>query len=185
MTALLVHRRRTARSQCAALLLLLLCLPAQAIAAGTTPPKGEATPLNLGESEPAQSAASGGGLARTIVGLAVVIAVIYGVTWVLRQMKAAQEQQSTGAGGLADAAALGLGTGRAVHLVRAGNEFLLLGVTDGGIQPLRTYTEEEARRAGLPVDEIDEVQPLRPAAREGARGPLVMVEQLRKLTVRQ
>lgn len=167
-------------------MLVLLLLPASALAAGTTPDKGEATPLNLGDSEPAQTAASGGGLARTIVGLAVVIAVIYGVTWVLRQMKASQEGLGgASAQGLTDAAMLGLGTGRAVHLVRAGNEFLLLGVTDGGIQPLRTYTEQEARAAGLPVEAVDAVDELRPAPREDARGPLAMVEHLRKLTVRQ
>ena len=66
----------------AAVLGCLLLAPA-ALAAD-----GESTPLNLDKpkvdaSQAAQPAA-GGGLVRTIVGLAIVIAVIYGLYWVLK-----------------------------------------------------------------------------------------------------
>ncbi len=152
--------------------------------AATTPDKGEDTPLNLPTDDPTgATSGGGGGLVRTIVGLFVVIAVIYGVTWVLKQAKASKEGDAHGAG-LENAASLPLGPGRTVHLVRAGNEWHLLGVTDGGIQPLRTYTEAEARAAGLPIDDgaVDE---LRPAPSPTGQGPLAMVERLRDLTVRR
>jgi flagellar protein FliO/FliZ len=169
------------------LLLATWLLSADALAAttGTTPGKGEDTPLNLPEdaTSGASSSAGGGGLARTIVGLLVVIAVIYGITWVLRQLKASREDDAFGAG-LGNAATLPLGTGRALHLVRAGNEWLLLGVTDGGIAPLRTYTEAEARAAGLPI-ESDAADELRPAHAPAGPGPLAFVERLRDLTVRR
>ena len=114
------------------------------------------------------------------------IAVIYGVTWVLKQMKAAKEGDAFGAG-LESSASLPLGgNGRALHLVRAGNEWLLLGVTDGGIAPLRTYTESEARAAGLPIGDIDAIDELRPVpSPQPGVGATAIVERLRDLTVRR
>ncbi|MFT4034978.1 MAG: flagellar biosynthetic protein FliO [Patulibacter sp.] len=155
---------------------------AVAATAGTTPDRGESTPLNLPSDTPAQTNTGGGGLARTIVGLLVVIAVIYGVTWVLKQLKAAREGDAFGAG-LQPLASLPLGGTRSLHLVRAGDELLLLGVTDGGIEPLRSYTDAQARAAGLVVEAADDE--LRPVAADGAVGPAAIVERLRDLTVRR
>lgn len=190
MPPFLHHARRHAQSLVAAataLLLLLWLTTAEAAAAATPTPKpgtGEDTPLNLPSDDPTGASASGGGgLVRTIVGLFVVIAVIYGVTWILRQLKASREGDAFGAG-LENSASLPLGPGRAVHLVRAGNEWMLLGVTDGGIQPLRTYTDAEARAAGLPIG-LDEPDELRPAPAPDTQGPLAFVERLRDLTVRR
>src|SRR5262245_39589564 len=62
---------------------------------------GEGTRLNLSDdsSAPAQAAGStGGGLVRTIVGLAIVIGVIYGLYWILKQVKAAREETASGEG---------------------------------------------------------------------------------------
>lgn len=188
MPTLLIHARRSAQlllALASALLVLAWVAAADALAqAATTPDKGEDTPLNLPTDDPtAASTSGGGGLVRTIVGLFVVIAVIYGVTWVLKQLKSSKDGSAHGAG-LETSASLPLGPGRAVHLVRAGNEWHLLGVTDGGIQSLRTYTEAEARAAGLPIDD-GEVDELRPAPTPTGQGPLAMVERLRDLTVRR
>ena len=188
--------RRHAQLLLAVALTVLLAtwlLAADALAAtpGASPkpsptPTGEDTPLNLPtDSATSGGSSGGGGLARTIVGLFVVIAVIYGVTWVLKQLKASKEGDAYGAG-LESAASLPLGPGRALHLVRAGNEWILVGVTDGGIAPLRTYTEAEARAAGLPIDAGDTGE-LRPAPNPEASGPgaTAFVERLRDLTVRR
>jgi flagellar protein FliO/FliZ len=116
---------------------------------------GEGTPLRLdGQADPAQAAAGsgGGGLVRTIVGLAIVIGVIYGLHWVLKQVKASREERSSGSG-LAPLATLPLGGSRSLQLVRAGSEVVLVGVGEGGITPLRTYSEAEARALGLLADE--------------------------------
>jgi len=112
---------------------------------------GENTPLNLNPSSASASHASSGGgasIVRTIVGLAIVIAVIWGLAWILRQVKAGRDPQLTSAG-LASVAALTLGSGRSVHLVRAGSDYVLLGSTEHGVAPIHRYTEEEARDAGL------------------------------------
>lgn len=91
---------------------------------------------------------SGGSIVRTIVGLAIVIAVIWGLSWILRQVKAGKEPSGP-SGGLTSLAALTLSTGRSVHLVRAGSDYLLLGSAEQGVVPIHRYTEEEAREAGL------------------------------------
>ena len=68
----------------------LLVLPATAFGAN-----GEGTPLKLSDAAPKAAAEHTGSgaatLIRTIVGLAVVLAVIYGITWVMRQVVALPE----------------------------------------------------------------------------------------------
>jgi flagellar protein FliO/FliZ len=110
---------------------------------------GEGTPLNLTPSSGSAPASSGGAsIVRTIVGLLIVIAVIWGLTWVLRQVKTSRETRSAGAG-LASLATLALGSGRTLHLVRAGRDYLLVGSAEHGVAPIHRYTEAQAREAGL------------------------------------
>jgi flagellar protein FliO/FliZ len=119
---------------------------------------GESTPLNLETPKAAaqQSATGGGGggLVRTIVGLAIVIAVIYGLSWVLKQIKSSKEERRSGVG-LAPLGTLPLGPNRSLHLVQAGSEVVLVGVGESGVTPIRTYGEHEARALGLIRDEDD------------------------------
>ena len=139
---------------------------------------GERTPLTLSDdSAPSQAAGSaGGGLVRTIVGLAVVIGVIYGLYWVLKQVKASREESATGEG-LQTLATLPLGTNRSIHLVRAGHEIVLVGAGEHGVTPIRTYSEPEARALGLLADEDAEtVEEAKPARRN-------LLDELRRRTV--
>lgn len=128
--------------------------PASAFSPSTTT-GSETTPLDL--KTPASSSSTTGAsgsasIVRTIVGLAIVIAVIWGLAWILRQVKAGRDPNVSSAG-LASVAALTLATGRSVHLVRAGNDYVLLGSTEHGVAPIHRYSEQEARDAGLlPVD---------------------------------
>jgi flagellar protein FliO/FliZ len=160
------------KSAGAAVLGLILLAPA-ALAAD-----GERTPLQLNEeAAPAQAAGStGGGLVRTIVGLAIVIGVIYGLYWVLKQVKAAREETATGEG-LTTLATLPLGTNRSIHLVRAGHEIVLVGAGEHGVTPIRTYTEVEARQLGLIVDEEPASEAVEPARKAS------WLDELRRRTV--
>lgn len=171
-------KRLSVPAACAA---LWSWLSAPALAA----PQGEDTPISL-EGGGEQAASGGGGLIRTVVGLAIVIAVIYGLYWVLRQVKASREATASG-GGLSSIASLPLGTNRAVHVVRAGNEVLVLGATEHGITRLRAYPEQEARAAGLLDDPgVIDVAPL-PERRALPALPAAgnVLESLRALTVRR
>ena len=116
------------------------------------PGNGEDTKLNISADEPAAQASSGGpgggSIVRTIVGLAVVLGVIYGLHWVLKQIKASKDSTASG-DALETIATLPLGTNRALHLVRAGREIVLLGTAEHTIAPIRRYSEDEARALGL------------------------------------
>jgi flagellar protein FliO/FliZ len=124
----------------------MLLAPTAAVAAAA----GEQTPLNLPQTDQtaAASGGSGGGLVRTFVGLAIVLAVIYGLYWVLKQVKASREGTTSGQG-LQSLASVPLGTNRSMHLVRAGEEIVLVGVSEQAVVPIRIYREAEARAAGL------------------------------------
>jgi flagellar protein FliO/FliZ len=163
---------------------MLLASPASALAAPST----EQTPVHLDNATGDSPAHVGGGgsIVRTIVGLAVVIGVIYGLYWVLKQVKSSREEKATGQG-LAALATLPLGAQRSLQLVRAGRELHLVGVSEHGVTPVRTYSEDEAEAAGLlDLDQDDE-----PARRNGngngggARIVAGVIDELRRRTVRR
>jgi flagellar protein FliO/FliZ len=181
----------------------LLALPALAAAAESkkaAPPMsgtyGEDKPLDLPVDAPRQlndaGASGGGSLVRTFVGLAVVVAVIYGLYWVLRQVKSSREERTVGRG-LAAQAVVPLGPGRSLHLVRAGRELVLLGVAEHGVTPIRRYTEEEAHAVGLIGADEDagdgELEPLpEPGRRRHPNGAMTigaLVDRIRLWTVRR
>jgi flagellar protein FliO/FliZ len=113
---------------------------------------GENTPvLPSGTEKTAETAAgaSGGSIVRTILGLAVVLGVIYGLHWVLKQVKAAKDTGDETGDSLENIATLNLGTNRSLHLVRVGPEIVLLGAAEHQVTPIRRYSEAEAHALGL------------------------------------
>src|SRR3954452_8285333 len=154
----------------------LLLTPQLALAADA----GEKTPLNLKDAPSTGHVSGGGSLVRTIVGLAVVIGVIYGLHWILQQVNARREEKASGEG-LTSLATLPLGAQRSLQLVRAGRELHLVGVSEHGVTPVRTYSEDEAEAAGLldlePEDED--------GGRNGGGGLVSVIEELRRRTVRR
>ena len=144
---------------------------------------GENTPVNLNDAQTptkVPGASTGGSIVRTVVGLAIVIGVIYGLYWALKQVKSSREDKASGQG-LAAIATLPLGPNRTLQLVRAGRELVLVGVSEHGVTPVRTYTEEEAEAVGLlDPDTGDDDQPL-----PGAGSPIGrVIDDLRRKTVR-
>ena len=123
--------------------------------------KEKEQPLNLPLEQVQQQAggsssnSTSGSLMRTLVGLLVVVAVIYGMYWILKQVKKAKEEQSSGSG-LHSLASLPLGPNRSLHMIRAGREIVLVGVAEHGVAPIRSYTEQEAYEAGLISDDDDD-----------------------------
>jgi flagellar protein FliO/FliZ len=124
----------------------------------------------------------GGSMVRTIVGMAVVIGVIYGLYWILKQVKSSREEKASGQG-LAALATLPLGPNRSLQLVRAGREIVLIGVSEHGVTGVRTYTEDEAEAAGLLDLEADAEAGDPGGNRNGAWGGIL--EELRRRTVRK
>src|SRR4051795_9139311 len=149
---------------------------------------GENTPVNLNDGptpNKVPGASAGGSIVRTIVGLAIVIAVIYGLYWVLKQVKSSREEKASG-DGLAAIATLPLGPNRSLQLVRAGRELVLVGVSEHGVTPVRTYSEDEAEAVGLLDPDAGDDDPTPAAGGSGAGGTLGrIVDDLRRRTVRQ
>jgi flagellar protein FliO/FliZ len=198
MTKLILLSRAAATAAAAlSACLLVFVEPAFATAKGAVAASGENTPLNLSSSGGSTTHTSSGGasIVRTVVGLAIVIAVIWGLTWILRQVKAGRDPQVSSAG-LQSVAALTLSTGRSVHLVRAGNEYVLLASAEHGVAPIHRYSEEEARAAGLlPAEEAPGQRrsllagaPAQPRGHDPMRMPSPssgLIERVRELTVRR
>src|SRR3954453_4498735 len=95
----------------------LLLDPQLALAAAT----GEKTPLNLKDAPSTGHVGGGGALLRPTLGLAVVIGVIYGLYWILKQVKSSREEKASGTG-LTPLATLPLAAHRSLQLERAGRE---------------------------------------------------------------
>ena len=176
----------------------LLAYPSLVMAAASkaVPPQddyGDSKPLDLPldatRTADPTGASSGGGLVRTFVGLAIVVAVIYGLYWVLKQVKSSREERSTGFG-LASQAVVPLGPGRSLHLVKTGRELVLVGVAEQGVTPIRTYSETEAESLGLIGEDVDADEDLAPipGLPRPSSGPMTIgdaVQRLRAMTVRQ
>jgi flagellar protein FliO/FliZ len=168
------------RSVAAALVACLLTAPA-ALAADT----GEHTKIDVSSdslTSASSHVSSGGSIVRTIFGLLVVLAVIYGITWVLKQIKASKATAASG-NSLEQIASLPLGPNRALHLVRAGDEVVLIGAAEHGVTPIRRFTEAEALEMGL----IDGPAPATLATLQDEAAPPAkpkgLMERLRSKTV--
>jgi flagellar protein FliO/FliZ len=166
-----------------AALSLVLLAPAGALGATGT---GENTPLSLpadGGAKKVTTASGSGSLVRTFVGLAIVLAVIYGVAWVLKQVKRSKEERGQGTS-LETTAVVALGPNRSLHLVRAGRELVLVGVAEHGVTPIRTYTEDEAIDLGLIGEDEAELDGA-PHATTSRAGAVRWLDRLKDRTVRR
>ena len=166
-----------------AALSLVLLAPAGALAATGT---GENTPLSLpadGGAKKVTTASGSGSLVRTFVGLAIVLAVIYGIAWVLKQVKRSKEERGQGTS-LETTAVVALGPNRSLHLVRAGRELVLVGVAEHGVTPIRTYTEDEAIDLGLIGDDDAELDGA-PHTTTSRAGAVRWLDRLKDRTVRR
>jgi len=152
-------------------------------------------PLEQAQEQATGGSSNGGGLGRTIIGLLVVVAIIYGLYWILKQVKKARDEQASGSG-LHSLASLPLGPNRSLHMIRAGREIVLVGVAEHGVAPIRSYTEEEAFEAGLidadtddGDDAGDDDAPKSPAQKAGFASPgqafTAALTNLRERTVRK
>ena len=119
---------------------------------------------------------AGADVIRTIVGLAVVLGVIYGVYWLLKSHARAKSGRADERIGVI--ATTPLAPNRSLHLVRAGDELILVGATDHAITPLRVYTSEEAILVEGAADAPLQLPAATPSGRES------FLEVLRKRTAR-
>jgi flagellar protein FliO/FliZ len=109
---------------------------------------------------------AGGGvgtIARMIVGLAIVLAVVYGIYWLLKSTTRSRSSDTTGR--IEVVATTQLAHNRTLHLLRCGDELILVGAAEHGVTPLRVYNADESAAFGLLEDGT------------GAASPIVIPEQ--------
>jgi flagellar protein FliO/FliZ len=167
--------------------LLLALAPESAAAASGF--KRDQTPLPAGVTHASTSAVShgsgSGAFVKMVVGLAIVLGLIYGIYRLLKKFSN-REATVRDIGAMKVVATTQLSPARALHLLRVGDELVLVGSAEHGVTPIRVYSAEEARRL-----EVESPSPpsLAPAAfrADERNGGFVsnMLEELRRRTERQ
>lgn len=159
-----------------ALLGALVLTPASAALAAPAASTGEHTPLHLSTTAVHHASSGGSGILRTIIALVIVVAIIYAIARILKAVKG-DRTRPTG-DGLEQLATLPLAPNRSLALVRSGSDIVLVGVSESGVTPIRTYTEQEAIDNGL-------IPPPGPASEpDPAESNFPWLDALRRMTVR-
>jgi flagellar protein FliO/FliZ len=192
-----IARRRLRASFSAPLLapllavLALLLFAAPAVAA-EAPKKAEkpaftvdTTPLPdsvTGGSKPPASGRSAtstsGAIAKMVVGLGIVLVVIYGVYWLLKSTGRSKRKGVTADGRMTVVGTTVLSPGKSLHLVRVGDDIVLVGAAEHGVTRVHAWTGEDADRLEAAL-----VTPIDGLADGGAGAKLM--DELRRRTVRQ
>jgi flagellar protein FliO/FliZ len=144
----------------------------------TTPLPAGVTDSSGGGSATTGISSSSGAIARTIVGLAIVLAVVYGLYWLLKSAAKSRAGQSDGR--IEVVATTTLAPNRALHLIRSGDELILVGATEQSVTPIRVYSAEEARAMDIELAAAAQLAQ-NPG---GQQGPTGLVEALRRRTAR-
>jgi len=120
------------------------------------------------------SSGTGSAALHMVLGLAIVVALIFGIYWLVKRTSRRNDGTVRDDGFIGVVSSTPIGPQRSVHLVRVGDELVLLGASEQSIVPIRVYSPEEARK--LRVDRHDDVSP------DGPRPSFL--ESLRRMTAR-
>jgi flagellar protein FliO/FliZ len=132
------------------------------------------------------SSGSGGAFVRMIVGLLIVIAVIYGVYWLLKTY-GKSKKTGPGDGKLEVVATTALAPNRSIHLVRVGDELVLVGSAEQSVTQLRVYDADESRRLNTLLEAEPQLRAVGAGSASGPyKGPTIakLVDDLRRKTAR-
>jgi flagellar protein FliO/FliZ len=161
--------------------------PGAALAAfhrDTTPLPADVTGASTGTAAAAHASSGSSAVVRMLFGLAIVVAVIYAIYWVLKRASKSKDAIKSD-GGMVVLSTTALAPSRALHLVQVGDELVLVGSAENGVTPIRVYSADEVRRLGYEVGATAPLQPFTPT-QERARGSFGMnlLEEMRRRTVR-
>jgi len=128
--------------------------------------------------------ASGAGNAafHMLLGLAVVSALIFGLYKILKRTSAKNDKTAPDDGWMQVVSTTPLGPSRALHLVRVGNEVVLLAASEQSVTPVRIYGAEEAERLGVNAMPVEIGPGRRVRVNPGVGSALI--ETLKRFTAR-
>jgi flagellar protein FliO/FliZ len=163
------------------------CSPAAAFAA---PFKRDETPLpadvsGTGGAKVTAHVASGasGAAVHMLLGLAIVVALIFGLYKLLKRSSNKNDKTAPDDGWMGVLSTTPLAPSRSLHLVRVGEELILLGSSDGSVTPIRVYTADEALALGVDPRTARALPPSR-GARSVAGVGAALLEGLKRMTAR-
>lgn len=164
----------------------------------TTAADPESLPVAAEDASPTSiSGGAGDAILRLGIGLVVVVGLIGAVWFVLKRVRRAKHPELEARGDLIDVVATTqLGPNRTLHVVRVGEELVVLGATEHAITPVARLSGEEALAAWSPDHGAHDARPghVPPSSRQGfdarARASATsrdatVLERLRALTVRR
>ena len=185
-------RRLLARSGAATLVAwaVAAAFASTAFAGGTFHRDHTLLPAQLrSPSTPAAAHVTGAGstLARTIVGLAIVLAVVFAIYWLLKTFAKGKSAGGKGDGRMEIVATTPLAANRALHLVRVGDGLILVGSSEGGVTRVRAYSSEESDLLQAQLDgDDDRIWPVAAAPGSGFGSfKSGFVAELRRRTARK
>lgn len=117
---------------------------------------------------------TGGAALHMVLGLAIVVGLIFGIYWLLKRTAKRNDGTVRDDGFIGVVSSTPLGPQRSVHLVRVGDELVLVGASEQSVTPIRVYTPEEARKLGVDKHDFDTPDGPRPS----------LLETLRRMTAR-
>lgn len=124
---------------------------------------------------------SGGAAIRMLLGLAIVLAIIYVLYRVLKRSADKNDRSIRAHGEMNVIATTPLAQSRALHLVRVGEELVLVGSSEQGVTPIRVYDADDVRRLGFDPHELPTITP---TGNGGMGFGNALLETLRKKTAR-
>lgn len=165
------------------------CSPSAAIAAAGF--QRDRTPLPAdvsgagGAKVPTHVASGTGGAAiHMLIGLAIVLALIFGLYKLLKRSASKNDKSVADDGWMGVLSTTPLAPSRSLHLVRVGDEVILLGSSDGSVTPIRVYGADEARRLGVDPRTVQALPRGRGRPTGAAGFGAALLDGLKRLTAR-
>ena len=142
-------------------------------------PEGSGGPVSVGGD-------MGGTMLRLLLGLAVVVALIFGVWHVMKRVQRGRYPAAAEASGdlIGVLATTPLGPNRALHIVRVADEVVLVGATDHSVQAVAVLDVASAEAIARSLDDGGPGMAARARAMETSGGPQTLLERLRAMTTR-
>jgi flagellar protein FliO/FliZ len=118
-----------------------------------------------------------------VIGLAIVLALIFGLYKLLKRSSMKNDSTVADDGWMGVLSTTPLAPSRSLHLVRVGEELILLGTSDGAVTPIRVYSPDEARALGVDPRTAFALPPGRRSAGAGGLAASLL-DGLKRMTAR-
>jgi flagellar biosynthetic protein FliO len=126
---------------------------------------------------------TGSAALHMLLGLAIVLALIFGLYKLLKRSAAKNDKTVRDDGWIGVLSSTPLAPSRSLHLVQVGDELVLVGSSEQSVTPIRVYTPDEARRLGIDPRTHQMLPPAAPSRGNPGFGASLL-EALKRMTAR-